>query len=62
MKKTLTIALLGTIATTSVYADDLNAKIVNESVTKYSNNVETDADTNTNSPIYAFKMHSSWCK
>ncbi|MBK2149457.1 hypothetical protein IBD90_00845 [Francisella tularensis] len=55
MKKTLTIALLGTIATTSVYADDLNAKIVNESVTKYSNNVETDADTNTNSPIYAFK-------
>ncbi|ORU83379.1 hypothetical protein ACC45_07180, partial [Francisella tularensis subsp. holarctica] len=33
----------------------LNAKIVNESVTKYSNNVETDADTNTNSPIYAFK-------
>ncbi|APD50282.1 hypothetical protein [Francisella hispaniensis] len=55
MKKTLTIALLGTIATTSVYADDLNAKIINESVTKYSNNVETAADTNTNSPIYAFK-------
>ncbi|APA83431.1 hypothetical protein [Francisella tularensis] len=59
MKKTLTIALLGTIATTSVYADDLNAKIVNESVTKYSNNVETDADTNTNSPIYAFKSIAS---
>ncbi|AEE26632.1 hypothetical protein [Francisella hispaniensis] len=55
MKKILTIALLGTIATTSVYADDLNAKIVNESVTKYSNSVETAADTNTNSPIYAFK-------
>ncbi|MBD2809079.1 hypothetical protein [Francisella tularensis] len=48
MKKPITIALLGTIETTTDYADDLIAKIVNESVTNYSNNVETDTDNNTN--------------
>ena len=55
MKKTLTIALLGTIAATSVYADDLNAKIISESVTKYSNDAETAANTDINSPFNAIK-------
>ncbi|ALB01878.1 membrane protein [Francisella persica ATCC VR-331] len=55
MKKTLTIALLGTIAATSAYANNLNAKIVSESVTKYSNNAETAANTNVDSTIHAVK-------
>ncbi|GMN90203.1 coiled-coil domain-containing protein [Francisella sciaenopsi] len=55
MKKTITIALLGSIAATSVYADDLNANIVNNSIIDYSNKVETAADTDPNSPIYAVK-------
>ena len=55
MKKTLTIALLGTIAATSVYADDLSAKVVNESVTKYSNDAETAANTDVNSSFNAIK-------
>ena len=57
MKKTkLTIALLGSIvATTSVYADDLNADIVHQAITTYSNDVEVAADTDVNSPIFAVK-------
>ena len=55
MKKTLTVALLGSIATTSVYADDLNSNIVKDSLTTYSTNVETAANTDTSSPIYAVK-------
>ncbi|QEN22190.1 hypothetical protein FNO44_1319 [Francisella orientalis] len=55
MKKTITIALLGSIAATSVYADDLNANIVNNSIIDYSNKVETAADTDPNSPIYTVK-------
>ncbi|WP_425536903.1 hypothetical protein [Francisella-like endosymbiont] len=58
MKKILTIALLGTIAATSVYADDLNAKIVSESITKYSNDAEKAANTDINSPICAVKSIS----
>ncbi|MEY8702180.1 hypothetical protein AB4F11_03980, partial [Francisella philomiragia] len=55
MKKTITLALLGSIAATSVYADDLNANIVNNSIVDYSNKVEAAADTDPNSPIYAVK-------
>ncbi|MFV9931230.1 MAG: hypothetical protein AB8V10_06710 [Francisella endosymbiont of Hyalomma asiaticum] len=69
MKKTLTIAILGTIAATSVYADDLNSKIVSESITKYSNDAEKATNTDINSPIYAVKSisdigrySSKWCK
>ena len=58
MKKTLTIALLGTIAATSVYADDLNSKIVSESITKYSNDAEKAANTDINSLICAVKSIS----
>ncbi|WP_395167579.1 hypothetical protein [Francisella salimarina] len=55
MKKTITLALLGSIAAASAYADDLNANIVNNSIIDYSNKVETAADTDPNSPIYAVK-------
>ncbi|MBK2106139.1 hypothetical protein [Francisella philomiragia] len=55
MKKTITIVLLGSIAATSVYADDLNANVVNNSIINYSNKVEAAADTDPNSAIYAVK-------
>ncbi len=55
LKKTITIALLGSIAATSVYADDLNANVVNNSIVNYSKKVEAAADTDPNSAIYAVK-------
>ncbi|AEE26633.1 hypothetical protein [Francisella hispaniensis] len=58
MKQALTITLLATIMATTVYADDLNAKII-ESITKYSNEAETAAQTDNNSAIYTIKNITS---
>ncbi|OIN84315.1 hypothetical protein [Francisella sp. TX07-6608] len=55
MKKTLIIALLANIATTTVYADGLNTKIV-KSITKYSNDIENTAQDDKDSPIYTIKI------
>ncbi|MBK2110671.1 hypothetical protein IB685_00520 [Francisella tularensis subsp. novicida FSC159] len=58
MKKALIIALLANIATTTVYADGLNTKIV-KSITKYSNDIENTAQDDKDSPIYTIKNIAS---